>query len=422
MLLLEINEFNPDLMQQAADELDAPNLKRLLSLKKSCTITKDKGERFGLDPWVQWVSIHTGQPSSIHGVRHLADLSSLKYAQIWETLGKAGLRCGVWGAMNARKGNGENINFFMTDPWTFDQPAYPAHLNAFLALPVYYAKHYGHTHWVELLKATAKTSCFLLRPSVLKALLPIMPEMFGVLVKEGFKSHVLFALFDLVNAVLFLEYYRKYKPDFSILFLNSLAHVQHHKWSSKTELGREMLVSFRVFDRILEKIFTGMKPGEPLVVVNSFTQVCTIDDKEFLYRQKNPERFLQQAGIPFEHIEQLMTNDAHVFFASPDDAVAAMSIISEARLEGAPIFDVGYDPHHPTRLFYQLSFWKKVDDNARLTINGKQFRFLDVFYCVTQRGGSHSAEGHVFTSGLTLPDHLFNHELHDHLLTACRKS
>lgn len=419
MLLLEINEFNPELMQQAADELNAPFLQKLLNLKKSHTSTDDKGERFGLDPWVQWVSIHTGKPSSVHGVRHLADLSSLRYPQIWETLGATGLQCGVWGPMNARMGDGKNIAFFMTDPWTFDQPAHPAYLNDFLALPIYYAKHYGHTHYLELIKALARTLCFLLRPSVLKELLPVVPEMLALLLREGFKTHILFVLFDLVSTTLFLQHYRKHKPGFSILFLNSLAHLQHHKWTSRTQLSHEMRVTFTVFNRILEKIFTQVPASESLVVANSFTQICTVDEKEYLYRQKSPEDFLRLLNIRFERIEQLMTNDAHVFFASAKEALAACDILRNADLDGKKIFDVEYDSEHPNRLFYQLSFWKKVEENSMLNIHNRKIRFLDVFYPVIQRSGSHSAEGHVFASGLDLPERIVNHELHDHLVKAC---
>lgn len=112
MIFLEINEFNADLMAKAAEILNANNLRRLLKLKHTETTTDDKFERFGLDPWVQWVSIHTGKTSSQHGIGHLGDVPQLDHPQIWETLSKKGLRCGIWGAMNASKGTAANCEFF----------------------------------------------------------------------------------------------------------------------------------------------------------------------------------------------------------------------------------------------------------------------------------------------------------------------
>ena len=138
MIFLEINEFNPELMAKAADQLDARNLKRLLALTRSDTTTDDKAERFGLEPWVQWVSIHTGKTSKEHGVGHLGDVPQLSQPQIWETLSQLGQRCGIWGAMNAGKGNTKDCCFFFPDPWTFSEQAYSAELNHLLAFPRYY--------------------------------------------------------------------------------------------------------------------------------------------------------------------------------------------------------------------------------------------------------------------------------------------
>ena len=117
MLLLEINEFSPELMRQACSGLKLPHLETLLGLRETHSTTDDKQERFGLDPWVQWVSIHTGKDSSQHQVKHLADLAKLQYPQIWETLAAANYHCGIWGAMNARLQDPHNIDFFLPDPW-----------------------------------------------------------------------------------------------------------------------------------------------------------------------------------------------------------------------------------------------------------------------------------------------------------------
>jgi hypothetical protein len=125
MILLEINEFNPQLMDRASDAMQGKNLKRLLSLHHSSTLADETHERFGLDPWVQWVSIHTGVPATKHKVAHLGDVPNLGFPQIWEDLSSLGFRSGVWGAMNASKSNCDKCDFFFPDPWTFSEQAYP---------------------------------------------------------------------------------------------------------------------------------------------------------------------------------------------------------------------------------------------------------------------------------------------------------
>ena len=44
------------------------NILKLLDFKSSQTISMDEIEHHGLDPWVQWVSIHTGVPHKEHKI------------------------------------------------------------------------------------------------------------------------------------------------------------------------------------------------------------------------------------------------------------------------------------------------------------------------------------------------------------------
>lgn len=66
LLLLELNEVNEELLASAARELGLANLQHILGLARTETFTKDTYESNYLEPWVQWVSIHTGLPSSCH--------------------------------------------------------------------------------------------------------------------------------------------------------------------------------------------------------------------------------------------------------------------------------------------------------------------------------------------------------------------
>ena len=100
MLLLELNEFNPGLLDECSNRLGLKNVRKLLSMQSSVTFTEDKLERFGLDPWVQWPSIHTGLNSKVHALKHLGDIPKLDKdtLQIWELLfQKYGVEFSVWG-------------------------------------------------------------------------------------------------------------------------------------------------------------------------------------------------------------------------------------------------------------------------------------------------------------------------------------
>ena len=100
VLLFELNEFNKELLKSASSGGNLPGLQRLLSLPQVMTLTKDTYDSDRLEPWVQWVNVHTGHESLEHGVRHLGDVTKLKRDQIWETLSRAGVSSGIWGVLN----------------------------------------------------------------------------------------------------------------------------------------------------------------------------------------------------------------------------------------------------------------------------------------------------------------------------------
>jgi len=416
MILLEINEFNPELMAKAAEELNADNLRWLLALQRSETTTDDKTERFGLDPWVQWVSIHTGKTSGQHQVKHLGDVPQLEHEQIWETLSKQGLHCGVWGAMNASRGSAKNCEFFFPDPWTFSELAYPPELNNLLMFPRYYSKNYGDLDTAKSLRELAKLVWFCLNPRIAVELLPLAPSLISSVIKNGLHEYLLFVLFDLVNAKLFAHYYKRTKPDFAILFMNSLAHLQHHKWTSKEHLSEEMRVAFALFDKALGIIRGALSDDESLIAANAFTQFCSYDQNEFLYRQKNPQGFLVAAGIPFLRVEQAMTNDGHVFFDSAEAANKAAAILGAATVNDKPAFHVESGGKTPDKIFFQVIVWEPLSPDAVLKINNQEMKFFEQFEVITKRSGSHLQEGHVFSRNISLPKKLYNHQIHDHIL------
>jgi hypothetical protein len=418
MFFIEINEFNVDLMAKAAETLNANNLRRLLNLKHTETTTDDKFERFGLDPWVQWVSIHTGKTSAQHGISHLGDVPQLNHPQIWETLSINGFHSGVWGAMNASKGAALNCDFFFPDPWSFSERAFPSELNNLLAFPRYYSKNYGDLDRLKAAQELFKLILFCANPRIMKVLLPIGPKIIGHIIKNGIPEYLLFVLFDLVNAKLFASYYKKTKPDFALLFLNSLAHLQHHKWTIADGLSEEMRIAFLLFDEVMGQIFNIIPPEHPIVIANAFTQYCSYDQNEFLYRQKNPERFLQTVGIIYNRVEQAMTNDGHVFFETFEAAQKAAEILSTATVNAKKVFFVEHDRRSPGKLFFQMILWDQLEESSLLFINGKTILFFDLFDRVTRRSGSHLQRGDVFSRGINFPHKIHNHEIHDYIISA----
>jgi hypothetical protein len=412
MTLIGLNEFSVDLLTQGTKELKLENVSRLLSMRSATTTTDDKVEHRGLDPWVQWVSIHTGVPSSVHGIIHLGDTpSALSANQVWETLSDAGISSGIWGAMNATREGATHCTFFLPDPWTFSEAAFPDELNDLLALPRYYSKNYLDVSKKQFLGCTLRLVKFILKSGAIGDLLKQIPLVFGGVVRNGVNNALLFSLFDLFSTAFFLKYKERHQPQFSMIFLNSIAHLQHHRWG-KDKLSKDAVFGLRVIDRVLGMLFAAQQQGDAIIIMNALTQRNIVGEKpRICYRQINPARFLAAVNIPFRNVEQLMTNDAHVFFRTDEERDTAARELEAVTICGKPLFQVEKDRTDPNKLFYQVDFWDELEGAERVMVNGVEVDYLDHFEAIVARTGAHIRSGNIYYEGLDLPTQLYNHEV-----------
>lgn len=413
-----MNEFSVELLERGVKQLGLPSVARLLALKAGETTTDDLVEHRGLDPWVQWVSVHTGVPSSAHGIIHLGDTpANLGFKQLWETLSEHGVSSGVWGAMNATRGDAERCLFFLPDPWTFSEKAYPARLNDLLALPRYYSRNYLDVSASEFIKRALQLFKFVFGSGAVMRILAQTKLVLGGLHRNGINNAMLFSLFDLYSTAMFVEYKNKFRPQLSLVFLNSIAHLQHHRWEAGEKLTDDLTFGLEAIDRALEMLFASLEDGEAVVVMNALTQKSVVNEKQRIcYRQINPSRFLSVIGLTYESVEQLMTNDAHVFFANQRQRDHAAAELERATILGKPLFQVESNAKDSDKLFYQIDFWDKLDADVEVVINGHAINFSEHFEAIVARTGAHVRDGDVFSEGIQLPARMYNHEIADSVL------
>ncbi len=159
-------------------------------------------------------------------------------------------------------------------------------------------------------------------------------------------------------------------------------------------------------------IFDSLGRDEAVVVMNALTQRNIADETpRICYRQINPARFLSAIGLPFESVEQLMTNDAHVFFGGQAQRDHAAAALERATIHGKPLFHVEPNAANPQKLFYQVDFWDELEGDIEVEVGGRKINFLDHFEAIVARTGAHVRDGNVFSSGIELPSNLYNHEI-----------
>src|SRR5262245_50594315 len=116
LLLLELNEVNFDFIEAYVARGALPNLARLI--REHGIVRTTSEERYEqLEPWIQWVTAHTGLSYAEHSVFRLGDIVERDLPQIWEELEAVGYRVGALSPMNA-KYRLRDPAFFVPDPWT----------------------------------------------------------------------------------------------------------------------------------------------------------------------------------------------------------------------------------------------------------------------------------------------------------------
>src|SRR4051812_39160837 len=116
IILVEFNELCPSLLTQWMQQGHLPNFSKLYNQSEVYVTESDEPAAPNLEPWIQWYSVHTGLPFSVHGVFHLTDGPKAHHQDIWSVLRDHGLTVWNCGSMNARAVTGENA-IFLPDPW-----------------------------------------------------------------------------------------------------------------------------------------------------------------------------------------------------------------------------------------------------------------------------------------------------------------
>ena len=111
VILLGLNELNFDYIEAYVNKGHLPNFKSLYEQNGFCQTTSENTYEL-LEPWIQWVSLHTGKTYAEHQVFSLGDIVDRKdLVQLWEIAESKGLKVGAISPFNARN-NLKNGSFF----------------------------------------------------------------------------------------------------------------------------------------------------------------------------------------------------------------------------------------------------------------------------------------------------------------------
>ena len=220
LILLGLNELNFDFIKYYIKKGLLPNFKILFDLQPPLE-TKSEIEYDLLEPWIQWMTVYTGKNFKDHKVFRLGDIVNRKdLSQIFEEIELKGKKVGAISPFNVDN-RLKNASFFIPDPWTKTKVS-----GNFMIKSIYNAVHQAvNDNSSGKLKFK---SIFGLALGFLRYVSVFRYFHYFKLILDISKPGIKAIILDSLLSDVFINLIKSDSPDFSNLFLNSGAHIQHH--------------------------------------------------------------------------------------------------------------------------------------------------------------------------------------------------
>ena len=430
LIFLELNEINFDAVNHyIRNGVFLPGFKKIID--RGVVITESETEYEKLEPWIQWPSVHTGKCASEHEVFRLGDFVNSKQQQIFEKIENAGYSVGAISPMNASN-KLQRPAYFIPDPWT-QTSSDGSFLSKAVATAVSQAVNDNSQSKLTVLSIMKLPIAFLMLVNPAR-FLPMFLYALSSFHRPWRRALFLDMLLYEIHKTLF----RRKKPDFSTLFLNAGAHIQHHYFynslfvtSSKMENPGwyinaskdpflEMLEVYDTFLQDLEKI-----SNTEVIIATGLSQK-PYDQLKFYYRLKDHKKFLNDIGISFSSVFPRMTRDFLITFDSIDQCSVAAERLRQI------LVSTGNSFVNETRLFEEidnrgkelfvvLTYPDEIFDTTTISLGDWSSSLAKYVTFVAIKNGEHQSKGFAcFSNGIRRyapkdDDHVL--ELHNTILS-----
>lgn len=400
-VLIGLNEINFEFLDYYINQGQLKNFKKLFA-GSARVETSSESEHHLLEPWIQWVTIHTGKKYEEHQVYRLGDIvEHPDLSQIFEELEQQGYSVGAMSPFNAAN-RMKNPAFFIPDPWTQTKVS-----GTSFARKLYKAIHQAVN---DNAKEKISLSSILTLASAFLFYVPIgswSGYIKNILNRKlpGTKAIIL----DNLLADVFIKLWKKTKPDFSNLFLNSGAHIQHHYMFNSDAYQGELenpewycpkgydpfLKVLKIYDKILGRI-QSMEDLNLLVATGLHQQPH--EHLTYYWRLDNHEAFLKAIGITaYKSVLPRMSRDFLIEFSSDSAAAQATNLLNSlsCKSDNEKIFEVD---NRGKSLFVELIYPNELSETQALvsTLSGLHVEhFKSYVSFVAIKNGEHNGIGYL---------------------------
>lgn len=406
VILIEFNELTPALMDRFIAQGELPNFARFRNESQEF-ITDAQATGEDLNPWVQWVTVHTGLDLDEHGIKYLSDGCDLSTPALWDIVSEAGENVLVFGSMNGRYDKPLN-GYLVPDPWSSGLACYPPdEFETFYS----FIRDAVQEHTNPDAKSSTTTAQFVkwmathgLSPNtVFRVLAQIASEKLG---NESWKKAV---ILDRFQWDVFKKYYKSSKPRLATFFSNSTAHYQHKYWrcmqpelfaaqptdNEVASYGQAILFGYKQADELIGRFIRLADKDTALVFCTALGQQPYLGHEDSggrVYYRLKDQHVLTKLGLVSNYrFEPVMAEQFYLKFDTEEDAESAKTTLGGLRTNGAPTFHINPQPR---ALLVQCQQTGHVDPSVMISGGPHACRFFDVFYRVDgTKSGFHHPDG-----------------------------
>ena len=339
LILIQLNEINFDELKKYSKIYKFKYFNEDFFNKLITTQSEDNYEL--LEPWIQWPSVYTGLKAKDHNIFRLGDGEKEEFITFYNLLEKRGFSVGAVAPMNLTS-KLKSPNYFIPDPWS---------------------KRNSNSKWIDILitkiikkfvnqNSTKNKSIFDYIGLFFIATLYFRFKNLNLLIKliKNINKHWNKALlFEYILNNIHIKKINKFNPDFSSIFFNSGAHIQHHyyfnspftnnitnpEWYVKREED-PIFEMFKFYDQLLQDYNNNVKYD--IILATGLRQI-PYDRVKYYYRLKNHEIFLKKILIKFKQVIPKMSRDFFIEFETFQEAKSAEKILVDInKLNNKKIF------------------------------------------------------------------------------------
>jgi hypothetical protein len=399
MVQFELNEVNFDFVRRYGQQGELPRLNALVSAH-GLTETQSERDYHDLEPWIQWVTAHTGKSLDEHGVFRLGDIvEHTGLDQVWEVLERDGMTVGAISPMNARNAC-TSPAFFMPDPWTRSAVSGPA-----LLAKVYQAAAQIVNDNAQ--SKVAKSSLGWLLTALARYAAPVNYALYAKMIARSRSRPWSRAMvLDALLADIFLSLWKRGRPDYSTIFLNAAAHIQHHyMFNASVYDGPQrnpdwyvaegvdpVLDVYRLYDRIVGR-FRDALPDARIIIATGLHQ-NPYPTTLYYWRLTDHDRFLRTIDLKFDRVEPRMSRDFVVYCQDTASALRAERLLSQiSASDGTALFEVD---NRGASLFVMLVYPRDIGADLQVIRGSRAFGPLGQYVTfVAIKNGEHDGTGYL---------------------------